>query len=564
MALLPDPMAAQAIVVEAQSRTESKEEPEMSATLTPPPVGGPERGDDVPRPPIDYAKAEGLSDDGGESNWRDWMMFGIGLVALVAIVAIIFSLAAIAQTSNSENSTAPMTAMQPKSAAASATISSAAPTLAQAKGIAYERFQPVDATLPSVPAGPVKKFTVSVIQHLVQVSPDLAPVQAWTYTVNGVAYRGTSASPPIVVNQGDRVQVTFVNGTAKSGVDMAHSIDIHAAEIAPNLNYVDVAPGQKKVITFTARYAGVFMYHCATQPVLMHTGAGMTGMFLVKQRNLPPAAKELWLVQGEYYIGKPGGLADEKKMLAETPDVIGFNGYANQYKFAPISVPVNKTIRLYVLNAGPSKWSAFHVIGTLFDTVDQEGVVSHGAQTVNLSPAQGTWVDLTLPQVGNYPFVTHSFGDMVKGAAGILHTVGAPAPSGVPPVPTGGVNRPVLPSASMPMSAAPTTASAPAGTVAASMGDMWIRTATTTAKAGKVTFTVTNSGQMDHWFGIMRTPVTLKGGLLDSSAVLAKSSDLSPGQSAAVTATLAPGTYQLVCLMPGHYSAGQHETFTVS
>jgi nitrite reductase (NO-forming) len=126
------------------------------------------------------------------------------------------------------------------------------------------------------------------------------------------------------------------------------------------------------VIKFTAKYAGVFMYHCATQPVLMHTGAGMTGMFLVKPHNLAPAAKELWLVQGEYYIGKPGGLADQAKMQAETPDVIAFNGYANQYKFAPITVPVGRNIRLYVLNAGPSKWSAFHVIGTLFDTVDQE------------------------------------------------------------------------------------------------------------------------------------------------------------------------------------------------
>jgi uncharacterized cupredoxin-like copper-binding protein len=370
----------------------------------------------------------------------------------------------------------------------------------------------------------------------------------------------------MVVNQGDRVQVTFVNGTGKSGVNMAHSIDIHAAEIASNLNYIDVAPGHQKVITFTAKYAGVFMYHCATQPVLMHTGAGMTGMFLVKPRNLPPAAKELWLVQGEYYIGKPGGLADQAKMQAETPDVIAFNGYANQYKFAPITVPVGKTVRLYVLNAGPSKWSAFHVIGTLFDTVDEEGVVSHGAQTVSLAPAQGAWVDLTLPQAGDYTFLTHAFGDMTKGAAGILRTVGAPAPKAAAPAPTGGSTSPVLPGASMSMSAppAPAASSPPAGTIATTMGDMWVRTPTATAKAGKVTFAVTNNGQMNHWLGIMRAPVALKDGLLDPAAVLAKSAELSPGQSGTMALTLSPGTYELVCLEPGHYSAGQRETFSVT
>lgn len=98
-----------------------------------------------------------------------------------------------------------------------------------------------------------------------------------------------------------------------------------------------------------AKYAGVFMYHCATQPVLMHTGAGMTGTLVVKRRHLAPVATELWAVQGEAYIGQPGGLADMAKVQAENPDVLMFNGYANEYKFAPITVPVGQPIRMYVL-----------------------------------------------------------------------------------------------------------------------------------------------------------------------------------------------------------------------
>jgi FtsP/CotA-like multicopper oxidase with cupredoxin domain len=444
-----------------------------------------------------------------------------------------------------------------------------APTLAQAQGIKYEKFHPVDPALPAVPAGPVKKFTVSVIQHVAQISPGLAPVQAWSYSVNGVAYRGVAASPPMVVNQGDRVQMTFVNGTAKQGVDMAHSIDVHAAQLAPNLNYVDVAPGQKKVITFTAKYAGVFMYHCATQPVLMHTGAGMVGMFVVKPRNLPPVAKELWVVQSEGYIGRPGGLADLAKMEAENPDVVMFNGYANQYKYAPISVPVGRPIRLYVLNAGPSKWSAFHVIGDLFDTVNEEGVVSHGAQTVNLSPAEGAVITLTLPQVGDYTFLTHAFGDMVKGAAGVLRAGNAPSPPVTSPEPTGGSTSPVLPSAEPMSSTSPTgsgsTSPAPSavhGALGVTMGEMYVR-GPASAKAGKVTFEVTNKGQMAHWFGIIRAPGQVSNGMLTSEP-LAQSPQLNPGQSAAVTATLAPGSYELVCLMPGHYAGGQHQAFTVT
>ena len=56
-----------------------------------------------------------------------------------------------------------------------------------------------------------------------------------------------------------------------------------------------------------------------------------------------------------------------------------------------------------------------------------EGVAGHDAQTVNLAPSQGGWVEFTLDQEGSYPFVTHAFGDMVKGAVGVLATENAPS-----------------------------------------------------------------------------------------------------------------------------------------
>lgn len=524
----------------------------------------------VAHPELDRAFSEvWLSADQraeSERSFKEWTLIGLGLTALLAIVGIIMAVAAIATNSGSADNSSLVASTTAPAAKLPADLQPA-PTLAQAKGYKYEKFQPVDPTLPAVPAGAVKKFTVSVIQHEVQVSPGLAPVEAWTYTVNGVAYRGTAASPPMVVNQGDRVQITFVNGTVRDGVNLAHSIDVHAAQLAPNLNYVDIAPGAKKVITFTAKYPGVFMYHCATQPVLMHTGAGMTGMFVVKPRHLPPVAKELWVVQGEFYIGQPGGLADMAKMTAENPDVVAFNGYANQYKYAPISVPVGKPIRMYVLNAGPSRWSAFHLIGDIFDSVNQEGVVSHGAQTVNLSPAQGATVTFTIPEAGDYAFVTHNFGDMVKGAAGVLRAGNAPLPKAVPgaPVPTGGSTSPVLPSSEPKTSTTGASSRAPvtpAGALSVTLGEMYVH-APTSAKAGKVTFQVTNQGQMTHQFGIIKAPATVSGGML-SSKPLAESGQLAPGQSVTVTSSLAPGSYQLVCLMPGHYAGGQHEAFTVT
>lgn len=475
-----------------------------------------------------------------EAARRDWTLIGLGLVGLVSALAILTAAFAFA-TAHDSQPAATAAAPRAASSAMSGMSAAAAPTLAQAHGAPFERYRWVDPTLPAVPAGAVKRFTVGVDEHDVQVDPQLAPTQAWTYTVNGKAYRGTAASPPIVVDQGDRVSIRFVNGASKAmHVSMAHSIDFHSAEVAPSKYYVDVAPGKSETIDFVADHPGVFMYHCATQPVLMHVGNGMAGMMVVKPRNLPPVDEELWITQGEYYLGKPDAPADMTKLQAEKPDVIAFNGYANQYKTRPIDVRRGERIRMYVLNAGPSKWSAFHVIGTVFDAVHSDNGVAHDVQTMSLAPSQGGYADFTLDQEGDYPFVTHSFGDMVKGAAGMLHTSGAPKV------------------------AAPATAAAGStGGIKVTLGDMWITSRQMTAEAGKMTFDVGNAGATMHQFAIMRAPAKVSGGTAVASAAIAKSGELSGGQSGTVSATLSPGSYVLVCLMAGHYAAGQHMPFTV-
>ena len=501
------------------------------------------------------------STTGGESESarlrREWTLVAIGLTAMISLIGLIVGLFALAGD-NKRDSGQVQTIV--KHSASAPAADQAAPTLAQAKGIKFEPFKRVDPTLPAVPAGPVKKFHVVVYEHKAQVDPALAPMDVWSYAVNGVAYRGTAASPPIVVDQGDKVQITMTNGGSKQfSVTMPHSIDFHSAEVAPNKYYGDIAPGKSETFTFIAKHPGVFMYHCATQPVLMHVGAGMAGMMVVRPHNLPKADKELWVTQSEYYLGKPGAPTDMNKLTAEKPDVIAFNGYANQYKASPITVKRGEHVRMFVLNTGPSKWSAFHVIGTVFDRATIEGALFRDSQTVNLAPSQGGWVDFTLDQEGNYPFVTHAFGDMVKGAAGILHTTAAPAVPKPAPAPAAGKSMPGMSHGS------PAKAGAPAGSVSVSLGEMFVKPAQSTFKAGKITFYAKNDGATAHMFMVERAPLKFDSPAMPSeSAAMADTGTLQPGQAKAVSVMLKPGTYVLFCNVPGHYAAGQHTTITVS
>lgn len=368
------------------------------------------------RDELDNVEAElhHVENDFKDIRTASWITFPLSIVALILSVAAVV-IAAVLVRDSGDSPVA--SAVAPPAPAAEGPA---------AKPVKFEAYERPDPALPAVPAGAVKKFKVDVYEHVTKVADDKPATRVWSYAVNGKFNRGTGVSAPLVVNQGDKVELTLVNGGSKAmSVRFPHSIDTHSSEVNPGAAYKTIAPGQKHTFKFTAKHAGVFMYHCATQPVLMHTGAGMVGMMIVKPAGLPPA-KEYWLTQQEYYIGKPGKDADMKKMEAKAPDVIAFNGYAAQYQKKPIIVKRGERVRAYVLNAGPSMWSAFHVIGSVFDRTMVEGTPGKSAQTVNLAPAQGGYVEFTLDQEGTYPFVNHSFGDMVKGAIGAFQTTNAP------------------------------------------------------------------------------------------------------------------------------------------
>lgn len=115
-------------------------------------------------------------------------------------------------------------------------------------------------------------------------------------------------------------------------------------------------------------------------------------------------------------------------------ELVGHRGGPTGARSCPPSVQPRGPLRRTTEAAAGSRhaqavasiWPAFHVIGTVFDKTHTEGLVGRHAQTVNIAPSQGGWVELTLDEEGAYPFVTHAFGDMVKGSVGVLATAHAP------------------------------------------------------------------------------------------------------------------------------------------
>ncbi len=270
------------------------------------------------------------------------------------------------------------------------------------------------ADAPAYRPARVQSVNLDMTEKTVEIAPGKI-VKVWTF--------GDQVPGPVVrVRVGDTVRVTINNKTK-----MPHSIDLHAARIAPDRAFRNVDPGKSLTFEFEATSPGVFMYHCGTAPVLHHIANGMYGMIIVEpEGGLPAVDRELAFVQSDFYVpDTPGGLADNTKLMTGIPDVVAFNGYAGQYQTDPITVKRGERIRAFVLAAGPNTWSAFHVVGTIFDRAWQDGNPLNeqvGLQTLNLSASQGSIAEFRLDEEGVYPFVTHDFTNATKGAVGILRT----------------------------------------------------------------------------------------------------------------------------------------------
>jgi nitrite reductase (NO-forming) len=280
--------------------------------------------------------------------------------------------------------------------------------------------EPFPAELGPVPEGETVEVQLTLKDVTIEIAPGVR-YAAW-------GFEGGVPGPAIHVRQGQTVEITLTNGGA-----IPHSIDFHAARIAPDRAFRDVPPGESITYSFKANDPGVYMYHCGTKPVLAHIANGMYGAIVVDPAELlPKADREYVLVSSEWYLSTTG--LDEPagynvdKAHASSPDWVTWNGYANQYVTHPLTADPGEIVRFHVVAAGPSLDTDFHVVGTILDRTWVNADMTQfqqGVQTVSVPAGGGAVFDVEIDEPGLYPFLSHSFASVDLGQVGLLK-VGEP------------------------------------------------------------------------------------------------------------------------------------------
>lgn len=273
-----------------------------------------------------------------------------------------------------------------------------------------------DAALPAVTAGQLR-LDLECRDAVLELAPGM--------TQRAMTYNGLMLGPVIRASVGQRVLAHLTN----SG-DMGHSLDFHAGTVSPDDVMRTIQPGESLDYAFTAHRAGIWLYHCSTAPMSTHIAAGMLGAVVVPPAGLAPVDHEWVLVQHEAYLAAANDQpVNADKIVEGRHDLMLFNGHANQYVHAPLQARAGERIRLWVLAGGPNHGISFHVVGAQFDTVYKEGAyllrpgTDGGAQALDLAPAQGGFVEMTLAEPGRYTFVNHSMVEAERGARGFIDVV---------------------------------------------------------------------------------------------------------------------------------------------
>jgi nitrite reductase (NO-forming) len=292
---------------------------------------------------------------------------------------------------------------------------------------------PIHAVLtspPQVPPPVYRGVPAKVIVELEVIEKEMPISEGVTYTF--WTFGGTVPGSFIRVRQGDTVEMHLKNNP---GNKMPHNIDLHGVT-GPGGGAASTftAPGHESRFTFRALNQGIYVYHCATAPVGMHIANGMYGLILVEPpEGLPPVDHEYYVMQGDFYTTgkyreKGTQPFDMEKAIAEQPTYVLFNGSEGALTGEKaLTAKTGETVRLFVGNGGPNLVSSFHVIGEIFDRVQQEGgtIAQHNVQTTLIPSGGAAIVEFHTEVPGSYVLVDHSiFRAFNKGAMAILKVEG--------------------------------------------------------------------------------------------------------------------------------------------
>jgi FtsP/CotA-like multicopper oxidase with cupredoxin domain len=236
-----------------------------------------------------------------------------------------------------------------------------------------------------------REWTLYAADQDIEVMPGVR-FAAWTYN-------GRIPGPTLRCREGERLRVTFVNGSSHPHTIHFHGIHVAEMDGVPGLGAGELAPGERTVYEFDALPAGLHLYHCHVRPLAEHIAKGLYGAFVIDPAEPREEADEMVMVMNGFDTN-----------FDRANEVYAANTIGFAYMERPIAVRRDELVRLYLVNVLEYDLvNSFHLHGNFFDyfPTGTRRTSADFTDTVMLCQGQRGILEWRFPHPGRYMFHAH-------------------------------------------------------------------------------------------------------------------------------------------------------------
>lgn len=218
----------------------------------------------------------------------------------------------------------------------------------------------------------LREFEIEAVDREIEIVPGM-PFRAWTFN-------GRIPGPTLRCTEGDLVRVHFTNNSET--FQSLHFGGIHRPEMdgVPGAGPGAIISGQRFTYEFEAAPFGLHLYHSHAFPLSLRIARGLYGAFIVDpQAGRPAVDRELVLVTNGFDLDEDG-----------RNDFYAANTIPFHYQKHPISIQVDETVRLYLLNALEyDPLNSLHLHGNFFHYYPSGTALTPSEYTDSISQSFG-------------------------------------------------------------------------------------------------------------------------------------------------------------------------------
>ncbi len=257
-----------------------------------------------------------------------------------------------------------------------------------------------------------------------------------------LGFNGSSPGPELRFRQGERVSVSFENGSGRPSVIHWHGIHIdNAMDGVPELTQAAVEPGATFGYEFDVPNPGTYWYH-AHHRSWEQVARGLYGPLIVEESDPPAVDRDITVVLDDWRLERDGAL-DESFGNRHDFSHAGRMGNLARALFPATVVRRGDRVRLRLINAATARMFPVKIGGGDGRVVAHDGMpLAEPAPIVELflAPAQRTDIILDVAEPVSFALRTRDgffpLGTIAVSGSNPAPLVGPVAPLPAPDIPT--------------------------------------------------------------------------------------------------------------------------------